>query len=359
MGHVLGIAVVDRQIASVVHDADGALLASNLVELDVESPSAVEAAINDLVDSVPYDIDSIGLACADPTLTETLSQRFVLSPGRPAWYESVTVTDIAPALAQVGVTESRRPGTVAIVNLDENSAPAPGTSIVTVDTTTGIITAGTDFDAGHRADEPSAVVDPAGANTVADAIAAMPGGDAVTSVICTGPGAALPGVAPAFEYAMQRPVQIASQPLYAIASGAASMSTRLPVLGAAADPDYDRANRRRWAMIIAAVAGAFFVATIAGVAVLFGTGTAQRVVEGPTLSVTTETVTPPAQTVTTTVVQQGDETTRVRTVTPPARTVTRTVRPDGPTPTVTVSETATVTVTETVQGGIVPTLPQS
>lgn len=356
MGQVLGIAVVDRQIASVVHDADGALLASNLVELDVESPSSVEAAINDLVESVPYEIDSIGIACADATLTETLAQRFVASPGRPGWYDLITVTDLAPALAQVAVSQGHRSGTVAIVNLDENSAPAPGLSIVTVDAATGAITAGSNFDREHTADQPSAVVDPAGANTVADAIASMPGGDAVTSVICIGPGASIPGVAPAFEYAVQRPVQIAEQPMFAIASGAAALSQQFPAVAPAVDDSYDRANRRRWMMIIAAVAGAFFVASIAGIAVLFGTGTAQRVVEGPTLSVTTETVTkiPPAKTVTTTETDEREPTTHTRTVTPPRATVTRTIRGDEQT----VTETVTETETETVSGGGLPQIPQ-
>ncbi|GAB18726.1 hypothetical protein GOEFS_062_00350, partial [Gordonia effusa NBRC 100432] len=343
MGHVLGIAVVDRQIASVVHDAEGALLASNLVELDVESPSTVEAAINDLVESVPYEVDSIGLACADPHLMETLAQRFVLTPGRPAWYELVTVTDVAPALAQVAIAESQRPGTVAIVNLDENSAPAPGLSIVTVDTATGAITAQSDFDAQHDTAQPSAVIDPAGANTVADAVSSLPGADTLTSVIFTGPGAALPGVAPAFEYAMQRPVQIASQPLYSIASGAAVVSTQLPAHTTVEPVDYERANRRRWAIIIAAVAGAFFIALIAGVAVLFGTGKAQRAIEGPTVSVTTATVTStqPGRTVTTTEVRQGDTTVRTQRVTPPRTTITRTVPGAG----TTVTETQTVTET--------------
>lgn len=352
MGQVLGIAVVDRQIASVVHDADGKTLASNLVELDAETPAAVEAAIVELVESVPYHVDSIGVACADAALTEILGQRFVLTPGRPTWYELVTVSDVSPALAQVAVTQANRPGSVAMVNLDESSAPTPGLSIAIVDTATGMITAQSHFDTRHSPDDPSAVVDPAGANTVAGAIAALPGGDAVTSVICTGPGAQIPGVAPAFEYAMQRPVQIATEPVFAIASGAAAMSQQTPVARPVPVDGYDRANRRRWWLIGASVAASLFVAAIAAAAVLFGTGTAQRVVEGPTLSVTTETVTQTPERVTVTEAGPRRTTTSVRTVTPKRTTVTQTSTEtttvtDQGGPTVTQTETATVTTTVT------------
>ncbi len=417
MAQVLGIAVVDRQVASVIHDADGSLLASNLIELDLESPGSVEEALHELMGSIPYDVDSIGLACADSALTESMMQRLAPGPGRPDWYNRITVTDVAPALAQVAVTEGTSGGMVALVNLDESSAPTPGLSIVTVDSATGAVKARSHFDQAHSHDEPSAVVDPVGANTVAGAIASMPGGDAVTSVICTGPGASIPGVAPAFEYAMQRPVQIAQQPVYAIASGAASISQQFPsqhagdaAVGAAnlgsadanagyddddyateeysnsdyatdnygsrdlrrntayanvgdqdlrgptidgGDGDYQRANRRRWWLVGAAVAGSLFVAAIAGAAVLFGTGTAQRVVEGPTLSVTTSTVTTtqPRETVTHTENVKGDATTKTTTVTPPRTTITHTA------PGTTVTETATVTEYNGFPSGAVPSVP--
>ena len=49
----------------------------------------------------------------------------------------------------------------------------------------------------------------------------------MAQVLCTGTGVELPGVAPAFEYAVARPVSIATAPTLAGATGAAISAQRL------------------------------------------------------------------------------------------------------------------------------------
>lgn len=80
---VLGISVVDDQIASVVRDADGHILASNLVDLPDPSAPAVETAIVELVESVPVVVDQIGVSVSREDVRKHLAQVFASDGIRP------------------------------------------------------------------------------------------------------------------------------------------------------------------------------------------------------------------------------------------------------------------------------------
>ncbi|MFT4200751.1 MAG: hypothetical protein QM634_08490, partial [Gordonia sp. (in: high G+C Gram-positive bacteria)] len=209
MSHVIGFAVVDGQIASVVRDSADAVVATNMVDLRDESAATISATVADLVSSAPFEVSRIGLVAADPVLVEQLRAAFAPGPGAPRWYSLVTVDVLDTAM--VGLTLSdpglgADRGNVALVNLDEYTAPTAGIPILAVDPRSGAITGRTTWQPAF--DEPTAVLDPSGAANVAGAIAAMPGGDAVTRVVFTGSGAGVPGVRSAFEQALGRPVAV-------------------------------------------------------------------------------------------------------------------------------------------------------
>ena len=112
---VLGISVVDDQIASVVRDGDGRVVASNLVDMpDSATSSQVESAIEELVTSVPMDFQHIGLAVADDSLREHLNSAFAPTAGTPDWHSKIGVTDFPTALAEVARAQATRPGVVAV-----------------------------------------------------------------------------------------------------------------------------------------------------------------------------------------------------------------------------------------------------
>ncbi|GAB09741.1 hypothetical protein GOARA_046_00100 [Gordonia araii NBRC 100433] len=372
MGHVMGIAVVDRQIASVVRDDNDAVVATNTVDVADETVATVTATVNDLVGSAPFEVTQIGLVAADPALVDELRRAFEPFPSRPAWYSSLTVDALDSAMVELARTDPAlrtAGGQVALVNLDDYTAPTAGIPIIAVDPHSGVITGRTEWHPDFN--QPTAVIDPSGAANVAGAISSMPGSETITHVVFTGTGADVPGVHAAFEGALGRPVVVAAQPRYAIAGAAASLARGGAVapVGApaafAASPsapyggsdEYttavvnpaahdsptvvataDRANRRRWWLIGGTAAAGFLILAGAIAAVLFSTGTAQRVVGVTTVSVSTETRT---ATVTRTETR-SDTTVRTTTVTPPTRTVTKTTtRPPS-----TITETETETVTE-------------
>lgn len=328
---VLGISVVDDQISSVVRDADGHILASNLVDLPDASAAGAEAAIVELVDSVPVEVDRIGISASRADVRDHLARVFAAGAGTgPSWSGKVVVTGYAAALAEIACTHSTRGGVVAVVDLDRDAAPAAGTTLATVDTSSGAVLGTTDFALGEIA----SVTDPDAATRLATAVTRLPRGRDITSVIVVGPGAQLPGIAPAFEYAAQRPVTVADNPALASALGAADAA----VVAAAAPPVAPRTSTgRRWWFVGAAIGAAVFLAAVGMTLIL----TAESTVAEPAPVTVTETPAAVTSTEEATVTETATETS-VRTT-----TVTSTPRPVTRTETVTESAPETYTVTET------------
>ncbi|GAC67455.1 hypothetical protein [Gordonia soli] len=336
-GTALGVSVIEDQIASVVRGADGQVLASNLVDLRDGRPQTVVDAIDELATSVPYHVETIGIACARPSIQAHLTSALSFGPGSPDWHRRVFVTDLPAALAEVARTEATRGGVVALVDLGRDGAPSPGLSIVTVDTATGEVLGTSEFADGT----PGAVTDPSGATALADAIHSTPGSDSVNTAIVTGAGAELPGVAPALEYALGRPVRVANQPSLAPAVGSAVVAQTPPpepvgVVGPSSTVS------RRWWMIGGAVAAALLLGAIAVTAVYATVSTRQdsavpsvvttTVTEQPSRATVTRTAEPVTETVT------ESESARPRETVTRESTVTRT----RPGTTVTLTETETV-----------------
>ncbi len=326
---VLGISIVDDQIASVVRDADGHILASNLVDLPDYSAPAVEAAIVELVESVPVVVDQIGVSVSREDVRKHLSQVFTSDTAADSWYSRVVVTGYASALAEIACIHATRGGVVAVVDLDREAAPAAG---ATVDTTSGAVLGTADFTT-HRL---APVTDPDGASGLATAVAELPRGRDITSIIVVGPGAEMPGIAPAFEYAAQRPVTVADNPPLASAIGAADAA--LVALSAPAAGSRVSTGRRWW-FVGAAIGAAVFLGAVGLTLLLAAEG------DTPEPVPVTVTETPAAVTVTgdaTTVTQTETETERARTT-----TVTSTPRPVTRTTTVTEEIPGPFTITET------------
>ncbi|ETA04987.1 hypothetical protein QEN41_13940 [Gordonia alkanivorans] len=344
---VLGISVVDDQIASVVRDADGHILASNLVDLPDPSAPAVQAAIVELVDSVPVVVDLIGVSVSREDVRKHLAQFFGSGGATESWYDRVVVTGYASALAEIACTHATRGGVVAVVDLDRDAAPASGTTVATVDTTSGAVLGTADFTT-HRL---APVTDPDGASALAAAVAKLPRGRDLTSIIVVGPGAELPGIAPAFEYAAQRPVTVADNPPLASAIGAADAAL---VALSAPSPAPRVSTGRRWWFVGAAIGAAVFLGAVALTLLLAAEG------ETPEPTQVTVTETPAAVTITAdakTVTQTETETGRARTTTitstprPVTRTTTVTEEIPGP---FTITETETTTVEVPAAGSPAP-----
>ncbi|OUC79970.1 hypothetical protein [Gordonia lacunae] len=328
---VLGISVVDDQISSVVRDADGHILASNLVDLPDASAAGAEAAIVELVDSVPVEVDRIGISASRADVRDHLARVFAPGAGTgPSWSGKVVVTGYAAALAEIACTHSPRGGVVAVVDLDRNAAPAAGTTLATVDTASGAVLGTADFTPGQVA----SVTDPDAASQLATAVTRLPRGRDVTSVIVVGPGAQLPGIAPAFEYASQRPVTVADNPSLASALGAADAAVVAPAGPAVAART---STGRRWWFVGAAIGAAVFLGAV-GITLIL---TAESTIAEPAPVTVTETPAAVTSTEQATVTETETETS-VRTT-----TVTRTPRPVTRTETVTESAPETYTVTET------------
>ncbi|MAU80454.1 MULTISPECIES: hypothetical protein [Gordonia] len=326
-GSVLGISVVEDRVASVVRGADGDIIASNLVDLPDPSAQSAENAIHELVDSVPYEINRIGVACARPATQSYLQANLAPGTSRPAWYDKVAVTDMPAALAEVARTAASGTGIVAAIDLDRDAVPSPGSSVVNLDSATGEVLGTAEFAYGS----PGPVTDPAHAGAVADAVMAAPGGSAVTSVVLTGPGAEVAGTSAALEYALARPVTVVDQPALAAAVGAAVLALRPGAV-------VRTPSTRRWWLIGAAMAAALALGAIAASAVFAGVDATE---EEPTPT-TTVTETAEASTVTRTAAPVTEVRTRVATT-----TVTES-RDATSTTTETETETETSTETETV-----------
>lgn len=340
-GSVLGISVVEDQIASVVRNPDGVIIASNLVDLADPSAQSAQNAIGELVDSVPYDIDRIGIACGRPATQNYLQANLSPGSGSPAWYAKVSVTDLPAALAEAARAELPGRGIIAAIDLDRSAVPSPGASVVTLDSATGEVLGTAEFAYGS----PGPVTDPTCAREVADALTSAPGGSSVTSVVCTGPGADIDGAASTLEYALARPVAVADQPALAPAVGAAMVALKPTVA------HRNTSNQRRWWLIGAALAGAIALGAIAASAVFAGVDSAQDDAT-PTTTITqsasTITVTETAQPVTQTQVETQRETETVtgsRDAAPGTTTVTETQTETE------TAEPSTVTVTEPANGG--------
>lgn len=359
---VLGVSVVGDEIASVVTRSAGGgdeIAASNLVDLPDHLPESAAAAITELVESVPFEVDHLVVSCTRPSTRDYLAQTFTPGPSTPAWYQSTSVDDISTAMVAVALRSPGGAGATAVVNLARPGQPADGVCVALVDHTTGQLLDTRD----NSTTQGIPVTDPQGADEFARLILSADGGSRLSSVVCVGAGAELPGVAPALEYALARPVSIAEMPALALAAGAAATPAATTVMpasesvagGYTAAPiraPRDATGLRWWAL--GAVIGVAVLLGAIGLTALHASGDDNSATSDSPASTVTVTDTPQRATVT----RQDDAVTetetetrrevRTTTVTPP--TVTRTTEAPAATQTETqtVTDTATVTTTVTV-----------
>lgn len=357
----LGVSVVGDEIASVVIRSNGGrdeIAASNLVDLPDYLPESAAAAITELVESVPFEVDHLIVSCSRPSTRNYLAQAFTPGSSTPPWYRITSVDDITSAMLAVMRSSPGGAGVTAVVNLARTGGPADGVCVALVDNTTGQLLDTRD----NSTVEGIPVTDARGADDVARLILDADGGSRLSSVVCTGSGAELPGVAPALEYAVGRPVSIAEMPALALAAGAAATPPKTTVLRAgdsepaayaAATPTRaprDATGLRWWAL--GAVIGVAVLLGAIGLTALHASGddTSARPDTTPTTVTVTDTpqqatVTREGEAVTETQTETRSEV-RTTTVRPP--TVTRTVEAPAATQTetTTVIQTTTVVVTE-------------
>ena len=349
---VLGVSVVGDEIATVVRDATGEIVASNHVELADESPNAALDALRELVDSAPFAIDHIVLTCARPDVRAHL-EFSMNAPGAPEWASAVSFVDLPHALAQVAHRDAT--GDVAAVVLDRFGALASGASIALVNAEHPSVLAS----AAVTAPQSVPLTDPQGAGGLVAHLNSLTRGAGATRVVAAGSGAQLPDAVRAIETATGTPVTVAAAPVFALAQGVteviAADTRAIPVAAAAVGPAAAASVGPaaaapttamggvgvRWWIIGGAAGLAALLCVVALVALFTGkddSGTPAAVtstvtVPGPTSEVTvTRTGQPDTQTVV-------DQQTVTSTVTRPPVTTTATQ-------TVTSTATATATVTE-------------
>ncbi|WHU47374.1 hypothetical protein QNM97_26160 [Gordonia sp. L191] len=364
---VLGVSVVGDEIATVVRDATGEIVASNHVELADESPNAALDALRELVDSAPFTIDHIVLTCARPDVRAHLE--FSLNaPGAPEWASAVSFVDLPYALAQVAHRDAT--GDVAAVVLDRSGALASGASIALVNAEHSSVHAS----AAVAATQSVPLTDPQGAGSLVAHLNSLTRGAGATRVVAVGSGAQLPDAVRAIETATGTPVTVAAAPVFALAQGVteviAADTRAIPVAAAAVGPVAAASTVGtaaaapatamggvgvRWWIIGGAAGLAALLCVVALVALFTGkddSGTPAAVtstvtVPGPTSEVT---VTRTGQPDTQTVVDQQTVTSTV-TRPPVTSTATQTV-----TSTATATATATVTEQETVTSVVTTTV---
>ncbi|MGW0036846.1 hypothetical protein [Gordonia sp. NPDC003376] len=370
---VLGVSVLGEEIAMVVRDATGDIVASNLVELTDASPTSAAAAFADLVESAPFRVDDIVIACARDDVRAHL-ESVLHGPSAPAWAASVGFVDLPSVLAQAARREAD--GVVVAVALDGAGSVAAGRTIALVDASHGTAVEALEVPVSQQIP----VTHPEGLRPLADYLAAS----SVPRVVCVGSGADTPGVigaiestgvratvvpAPVFALAqgttqllattthriapMAGVVPVPVAPVSAVAAAAASRGAMPPppadpaLLATAPTPGSARGSTgfglRWWA-----IGGAAGVAALVCLTVLVALFTGD---DGTSPAATTSTVTAPGTTeqVTVTRTEAGDAATvtdeqtvtRTVTATPQTRTTERTV-----TETVTQTADATVTATE-------------
>ncbi|WP_020169790.1 hypothetical protein [Gordonia polyisoprenivorans] len=363
---VLGVSVVGDEIATVVRDATGEIVASNHVELADESPNAALDALRELVDSAPFTIDHIVLTCARPDVRAHL-EFSMNAPGAPEWASAVSFVDLPHALAQVAHRDAT--GDVAAVVLDRSGALASGASIALVNAEHSSVHAS----AAVAAPQSVPLTDPQGADGLVAHLNSLTRGAGATRVVAAGSGAQMPDAVRAIETATGSPVTVAAAPVFALAQGVteviAADTRAIPVAAAAVGPAAAASVGTaaaapttamggvgvRWWIIGGAAGLAALLCVVALVALFTGkddSGTPAAVtstvtVPGPTSEVT---VTRTGQPDTQTVVDQQTVTSTV-TRPPVTSTATQTV-----TSTATATATATVTEQETVTSVVTTTV---
>ncbi|WP_207837140.1 hypothetical protein [Williamsia soli] len=341
MSQVLGISVTDVEIASVVAESGtGDILARNFVELPGTGPDVAFDAIYQLIESAPIEPAAITIACSDSGMQLAIADiiaagvvpDFLAPPDpteptparKPSWFPRTTVVGTPVAFAEIaagpyGSPQFESRGVVAVAALDTSGALFPGQSVALVDTATRtVVGASAVSPLGDRL----AVTEPDGAQTLADAIGVIgnPTGG-LFGLLVIGPGAQIPGVAPSLEYALQLPVQIAEDPQYTSAHGAA--------LVAAAAAGGSRDNSR-WVLLSAAAGAALLLAigVIVAVVMTGGNSTPETAVdENPVSGISASSSTSTAVSTST-----GQSRISSPTVAPPTTTTTTTVAPPPPPP---------------------------
>ncbi|MFT4127658.1 MAG: hypothetical protein QM662_15695 [Gordonia sp. (in: high G+C Gram-positive bacteria)] len=357
---VLGASVVGNEIATVVRDATGEIVASNLVELSAVTPTAVVAGFAELITSAPFAIDQVIATCARADVRAGL-EAAAAAADAPAWMSSMALVDEPVALAEVARREAT--GMVAVVALDQGGVVADR-SVAIVDAATGAI-----CDVGRLPGERSApVTEAAGASDLATTVSALPAAASASTVLCLGSGAASPEVLAAVAAATGRQAIASASPVFALAQGAIDVlsgeTRQLPftaaspspaadvpmaatVLTAATAPARPKPGLRWWLIGGAAALAALFFATVA-LALLAardsGT-TASAVTSTVTVPGTSTEITTGRRVVTATVTEEN-----VVTVTMTPETQTQTERE-------TERQVVTRTVTETLNNTVVESVP--
>lgn len=352
---VLGVSVVADEIATVVRDATGEIVASNHVELADGSPASALEALRELVDTAPFTIDHIVATCARVDVRAHL-EFSAHAPGGPAWGSAVSFIDLPHVLAHVARGEGT--GVIGALALDRDGSLAVGSSVALVDAQYATVRGAVDVAVGDSIP----LTQPAGARALAGYLRSLSRGPGPTRIVAVGSGAQLPEVITAISSATGASVFVGGAPVFALAQGATEAITAetqvIPVMPAPIPMPFGghsgeattaiRPSGARWWIIGGAAGLAALLCMVALVAVFTTNNN-----DAP--AAVTSTVTAPGTTTEVVVTRTGRPDTETVTN---EQTVTRTLTPPAVTSTVaqTTTETATVTVQQTVTSVVTSTV---
>ncbi|ORM32795.1 hypothetical protein [Williamsia sp. 1135] len=255
-GHALGLAITGTEITLLLIDATNHdVVARNRVALP-----AVDATLPDhldrLVESAPFPAQRVAVACTDPTVQILLTDR-ARRINAPAWLAHAIITSSTPALT--AAVSSKFPGAnpLVVVLLDHHGRPETTAPLMLIDPALGTVI--------DTAQAPSAhlpAYEQAGADALADAMAALPVvGLGVDVIVAAGAGAEMHGVIQEMSRAAGLPVrEIGGR--YSVAFGAALLAGRERPM-----PAHGRSPKARPSHLAVAVMGLSAVLLAGGLAV--------------------------------------------------------------------------------------------
>ncbi|WP_207837864.1 hypothetical protein [Williamsia soli] len=214
-GHALGLAITGTEITLLLIDAaHHDVVARNRVALP-----AVDATLPDhldrLVESAPFSASRVAVACTDPAVQILLTDR-ARQVNAPGWLAHATIISSTPAVT--AAVSSKFPGAnpLVVALFDHHGRPEITAPLMLIDPTSATVI--------DTAQAPSAhlpAYERAGADALADAMAALPVvGLGVDVVVAAGAGAEINGVIQEISRAAGLPVrEIGGR--YTVAFGAA------------------------------------------------------------------------------------------------------------------------------------------
>lgn len=266
MSQVLGIAIADQRISSVVLDtADKSVVARNEFDSPNGTTQAIFDAVFGAVNSAPFMPSAVAISCASTDLKSDISRRFSqLGKETPKWVATTRVVHHAKSYAAVAHEDLQGYGPIGVVELASDGAPFGGDVVAIVNANTSEVIGKTG--ALSVGGERISAAEPDGTLVVIDALQLIQEQDddipAPEVMMVIGGGGEIPGVASALKEQLDIPVHVVQEPTYAAALGAALLAREITLA--------PRAGMKRWLIVAGLVGLLILIAAAIGLGIFSG-----------------------------------------------------------------------------------------